>query len=503
MPDLGALMSEPETPATPPAPAAAPPPADTGHGLYRYAFLVGIGAFVTTFVQIRVTLGALPTNNLLKTGFLLKQDDMALFFFWATFAWNLKPVAGVLTDAFPIFGTRRRHYMMIGAVLAAASWLMMGAASGNYQLFLTAAIAMNTFTVLSSTVMGGMMVEAGQKFGAPGRISSLRQVVQSASQILGPTAGGILAGYAYGWTTGIAAGTLLLLAITTFVVHDEKQVATSAPLSPEEAARPRYAPTATVIGGLTVLAAIGVALLVFVPELQKVGISLLALEFVLLSILALAMVPTRNPVIVRAQGQLTEIFGSRTLWLAVAMLALVYTVPGLHTALYYQQTEVLKFTPEYIGNLGSIEGTLGIISAVLYGVLCRRFPLQRMLIVGVGLASLTTFGYLAYGASTAPWVHGSNAFTGVLAELALMDLAVRSTPKGCEALGFSLMMATRNFGIALSDVLGTAIMEQFHVPFRNMVIVNGSTTLVVLLFVFALPAAVMMRKEGDPAKAAA
>lgn len=469
-----------------------------GHGLARYAFLVGVGAFATTFSQLRVTVGSLPTNHLLKDGFHLEKDQMALFFFWATFAWNLKPVAGVLTDAFPIFGTRRRHYMMLGATMAGVFWLVMGAVSFDYKLLLAAAVLMNCFTVLSSTVMGGMMVEAGQKFGAPGRISALRQVVQSVSQILGPMAGGYLAAYAYGWTTGVAAFTVLLLAVTTFFVHQEQQVTERPPLTEEEANRPRYRPPGAVIAGIVGLAVIATGLAIS-EDLRNIGISLLALESVLLIILGLAMVPSVNPVIVRAQGQLTQIFGSRTLWLGVFMLFLIYTVPGLNTALYYQQSEVFKFEDAFIGQLGSIEGAVGIVAALLYGVGCKRFTLRQLLIGGVASAAVATYGYMLYSQGTAPAIHGATAFTGVIAELALMDLAVRSTPKGCEALGFSLMMAIRNFGIAMSDVVGTSIMEKFDVSFNTMVIVNGTTTLIVLGFVFFLPASVVSRREGEAA----
>jgi predicted MFS family arabinose efflux permease len=397
-------------------------------------------------------------------------------------------------------GTRRRNYMILGATMAAAGWLLMGSVSANYQLLLGAAVVMNCFTVLSSTVMGGLMVEAGQLYGAPGRISSLRQVVQSASQILGPMAGGWLAGMAYGWMTGVAAFTMLLLAATTFFVHKEKPVEARAPLTAEERARPRYKPPVQVLVGLTALAAIA-GYLATTADLRNVGFSLLALESVLLIILGLAVAPTQNPVIVRAQGQLTQIFGSTTLWLAVFMLFLVYTVPGLNTALYYQQTEVHKFDNAFIGQMGSLEGAVGIVAALGYGFACRRFSLRQLLVGGVSLSAITTYGYMFYAHDTAPFIHGSTAFCGVLAELALMDLAVRSTPRGCEALGFSLMMATRNFGIAMSDVIGTEIMEKFEVSFRNMVIVNGTTSLAVLAFVLLLPPAIMNRKEGEAAAA--
>lgn len=480
---------------TPPDAAAKAPPGQDRSGLWRYAFLVGIGAFATTFAQQRVVAN-IPTTALLKDGFHLEREEVAVFFFWATFAWNLKPVAGVFTDAFPLFGTRRRNYMMLGATLAGVCWLAMGALSTQYEALLLASMAMNAFTVLSSTVMGGMMVEAGQAYGAPGRISSLRQVVQSVAQVIGPMAGGALAGMAFGWTTGIAACTVFALAATTFFVHHEERISTRAPLTEEERARPRYRPPPKVLGALAGLAGLA-TYLVIREDLRNIGISLFALMFVLVVILGLAMAPTENPVIVRAQGQLTQIFDSRTLWFAVFMLFLVYTVPGLFTSLYYQQTDELKFSDEYIGFLGSLEGGVGIAAAVLYGVICRRLRLRELILGGVGLSALATFTYLTYDQQTAPFVHGGTGFFGVMAELALMDLAVRSTPKGCEALGFSLMMAVRNFGIAMSDVIGTLIMDHYHVSFNTMVVVNGATSLAVLVFVFFLPASVIHQREGE------
>ena len=471
-------------------------PAPAGHhGLWRYAFLVCIGAFATTFAQMK-QIGQLPLNALLKDHFHLEREQVALFFFWGTFPWTVKPIAGVLTDAFPIFGTRRRHYMMVGAFMASLSWVVMGVLSDQYQALLGAALVMNAFMVLSSTVMGGMMVEAGQLFGAPGRISSLRQIIQSISGVIGPAIGGMLAGKAFGYTAGIGTATLLALAVSTFFVHKEARVTATAPLTEEERARPRFRPKAAVLAALAILAGMATGF-ASSADLRNIGVSLFALLGVFVVIVLLGVAPTQNPVIVRAQAQLTQIFASKTLWLAVLMLFLVYTVPGLHTSLYYMQTDQLKFSPQVIGGLLSIESFVGIGAAFAYAFLCRRVRLREMIIASVGLASIATFGYLVYDGDTAWWVHGSNGIVGVLAELALMDLAVRSTPKGCEALGFALMMAVRNFGISMSDVIGTLIMDRFAVEFSTMVVVNGVTTLAVLAFVVFLPAAVVKRREGE------
>src|SRR5437762_7109582 len=42
------------------------------------------------------------------------QDRVAGYFFLAEFTNYIKPLAGVLSDAIPFLGTRRRHYLLYG-----------------------------------------------------------------------------------------------------------------------------------------------------------------------------------------------------------------------------------------------------------------------------------------------------------------------------------------------------------------------------------------------------
>jgi predicted MFS family arabinose efflux permease len=464
-------------------------------GLREYVLLVGVGAFVTTFAQSRV-LGLLPTTFLLKEQFHLPKESVAFFFFWVTFPWNVKPLVGILTDAFPLFGTRRRHYMLLGSTGAVLLWLLMGASSRNYLWLLYATLGMNIATVLASTVMGGLMVEAGQAYGAPGRMSSLRQVVMNAAAIVAPLLGGYLAARAYGWTAAIGAAASLGLAVCTFVVLREPRVDPARygemPASAHIAQRPPLRMTLGLIG-LTALA----TSLLAVADLRNVAYSLYGLVVAFVIIMVTAVIPTPNPVIVRAQHQLSQIFRSSALWIAAFLVFLVYTVPGYNTALVYQQSDVLKFGKPFIGLLKSLEGVFGVGAALCYAFLCRRLNLRALMLGGVGLNGLMTFLYLIYAASTAPFVHSLSGFAAILSELALMDLAIRATPRGCEALGFALMMSVRNFGTSISDVLGTQLMDQYHIPFGTLIAVNALLTLAVLVFVPLLPRAVLSRREGE------
>src|SRR5262249_53969277 len=112
-----------------------PPAPDPGLTLRQYYVMIGLGAFVTTLCQPGV-IGRLPLRLFLKDHLDLSAQAVATFTFVTAFAWNVKPVAGILSDAVPLFGTRRRHYMMIGAAMAALGWLAMGVLPPTYRWLL-------------------------------------------------------------------------------------------------------------------------------------------------------------------------------------------------------------------------------------------------------------------------------------------------------------------------------------------------------------------------------
>ena len=407
---------------------------DTGLTLRQYYVMVGLGAFVTTIAQPAV-IGRLPLQLLLKNELHFNAQMLAAFLVVTTFAWNVKPLAGILSDAFPLFGTRRRNYMLLGAAMAAVCWFLIGVVPRSYLPLALAAFGANAFMVIASTVMGGLMVEAGQKFGISGRVTSIRQALQSTVSLGNGILGGYLAAVAFGWTAGIATALLLVLAVTTFFVLTERPVA----------------------------------------------------------------VRDRD-VLTNASHELATLFGSKTLWASGCFLALVYISPGFTTPLLFMQTDTLKFTTPYIGLMESIEGAAGLLGALIYGVVCRRFNLRQLLTTAIALNVTVTLLYLWYSHTTAPFIHAIVGFAVIGSELALMDLAVRSTPPGCESLGFSLMMSARNFALGGSDVIGSWLVDSRGWVFHELVWLNAGTTALVLVFIPFLPRAVMSRKDGEAAR---
>jgi BT1 family protein len=394
--------------------------------------IIAVGVLATTLAQTDV-LARLPLQNLLKNELHLDRTANAAFFFWAGLAWYLKPLAGVLTDAFPLFGSRRRGYLITGATLAALAWLGMGATRHDYRDLLLVAIVLNVFMVVCSTVIGGYMVETARATAGSGRLTAVRQFVQQGCAIVTGPAAGYLASLAFGWTALTCGGVMALLAPATALFLRERRRRLAA-----------------------------------------------------------------REVLANARAQLGSIATARTMWGAAGLMALFYAAPGFGTAIFYRQQNELHLDTHMQGFLGLIAGACGVAAAIGYGALCRRLNLRTLLVVGMALGTAANLGYLFYSSwERAQLIDGLNGFGYTLAELALMDLAVRATPAGSEGLGFALMVSVRNFALFGTDWFGSKLLDAYHVSFDSLVLANSATTAVTVPLVFLLPAVIVGRRDAE------
>ncbi len=188
--------------------------------LRRMFFLISAGLFITTLGQPGV-IGQLPFRFLFKNQFHLNAAEQANFFAIATFAWYLKPLAGLLCDSFPLFGTRRRSYLLLAGVVAGLTWSLFAVAPRSYAAFFWLMMSLNVSMVIASTSIGGLLVEAGQEGGATGRLASVRYAIDGVINVIAGPLGGWLAARAFGWTAGLGAMLLFLLVPVTLVLVKE------------------------------------------------------------------------------------------------------------------------------------------------------------------------------------------------------------------------------------------------------------------------------------------
>jgi hypothetical protein len=400
--------------------------------LFRLGLVIVFGIFATTLPQPQV-LGRLPLQFLLKNEVSVTREQMAAFFFWCSLAWYLKPIAGILTDAFPLFRTRRRHYLLISSVFACSSWIGMAFVPHRYEALLWGAMIVNLFMVMASAVIGAFLVEAGQNLCATGRLTALRLSVDNfCGLVVGPL-GGLLATVGFIWTTGANAACVLSIFPIAYIFLRERPVAKD----------------------------------------------------------------RASDVFNNAGQQLMTIVRSRNLWMALLFIALFYFSPGFSTPLFYRQTDELHFSKQAIGNLGVFSSFFGILAAVGYSQLIKRVQIRTMLLIGVVTSAAGTLLYLFYSTWTrAMFIESQNGLFFSLAELAILDLAARATPKGCEGLGYSLMLSIRNVAGSAADIVGSHLADHKW-SFGSLVFLNAGTTAIVLLLLPFLPAALMRSKDRE------
>jgi hypothetical protein len=200
----------------------------------------------------------------------------------------------------------------------------------------------------------------------------------------------------------------------------------------------------------------------------------------------------------QAGKQFVKIANAKTMWAAAGFMSLFYCAPGIMTAVFYRQQDVLHMTTEGQGTLVFLSGSFGVLAAALYGgFACRRFNLHTLLICCLLFGAAAQLGYLFYSTvGRARIIESFNGFGYTLAEVAMMHLAVRATPSGSEGLGFALMMSVRNLSLFGSDWVGSKLLEVYHLHFSTLVIANGAFSLLAVPLVFLLPALMVDNKDA-------
>jgi hypothetical protein len=185
--------------------------------------------------------------------------------------------------------------------------------------------------------------------------------------------------------------------------------------------------------------------------------------------------------------------------LAAAVAFLFYFSPGIQTAQFYAQQNDLHLTTQQQGNLVSMGATFGVLAAVLYGAFAaKRFMLRHLLVACIVIGAGSQAAYVFYNTyAGARFIDSFNGFGFTLAEIAMMHVAVRATPAGCEALGFAILIAVRNMGFFGGDWLGAALQDHFHLSFHTLAAINGAGSLLAIPVVLLMPAAVVMCRDGQ------
>jgi len=340
--------------------------------------------------------------------------QVAEFFTITTLPWLIKPLYGLLSDFVPLFGRRRTSYFLLTTALAAAFGFSLGA----------------------------------------------------------------LTEHPYGWLVGLFTAMGFGLAFTD-VLTDALMV---------EAGKPRGLTGA--FQGIQWAAVYGASILVgvvggyFAEHRNLRGAFVVAAVFPLLSLGAVAAI-VREPAARVDPAKLRETWravraalGQRTVWLVAGFIFFFAFSPSFGPPLLYYQTDVLKFSQQFIGHLTALTSIGAIAGALLYAPLSRRVPLRRLINWFVGLIVAGTLAYLLYrDAASAVVIDTVYGATYMLAQLAMLDLAAKVCPRRIEATFFALLMSVYNGGAQGSQVIGGYLYD--WAGYTTLILVSAVTSALV------------------------
>ncbi|MEI7986797.1 MAG: MFS transporter [Armatimonadota bacterium] len=159
--------------------------------------------------------------------------------------------------------------------------------------------------------------------------------------------------------------------------------------------------------------------------------------------------------------EVVRILKHRPVWPAAVIWLLWSFAPGFSTPLLYYLTNVIKASDTQYGLFFAIFAFSFIPTFLLYGYLCQRVSLKKLLWWGTVVAVPQMFPLLfLHSPNQALLLAVPIGLSGGIATAAYIDLLMRSCPKGLEGTG--MMLADTGYFVALrfGDVFGSWLYKQ-------------------------------------------
>jgi MFS family permease len=334
--------------------------------------------------------------------------------------WVVKPLYGMVSDFIPLFGYRRRSYLLLAnvAVVAAFLWAtqVLAPSAIIFALVLTA-IALAT----ASTVCGALLVENGQRLHASAAFINQQWLWFNVAVMAASLLGGELIEYLS------PAGAL----------HVALGIAAALPIA-------------------------AIASIALVDE-QRTGINTAEFRHALRGFL--------------------DTFRSGTLWLIAGFLFLYYFSPGFGTPLYFYQTDRLHFSQGFIGLLSSVSAGGWVAGGLIYRFWLRDMTTRTLLVMSIVGGTLATLAFLGMiDETTAIVVYFVNGIVGMIANIATLSLAADHCPEGSEGFAFAALMSVINLATPLSDSIGALLYEHvFHAELAPLIVVSAAFTALIIV----------------------
>lgn len=438
------------------------------------------------FVEGALGLARLAQTFLLKDDLHLGPAEMSATLGVLALPWTIKPLYGFLSDGFPIFGYRRRSYLVLAGAIGFLSYssLAWGLGSGDSGSGISSNSIALTITVISLLLSSASIALADVV--ADGIV--VQKTRDAATNGDDPAIAGGLQSVCWG---SASIGALISAYFSGSLLET---------MSPREVFG---------IASVLPLAVAGMSLLIEEEPVTRKKKS----EAVLVSgskeLAQNTELPLNEDTIYAddAKSSIQEQISS--LWAALSQpniykpilfIFLWQATPTSEGAMLYFLTNDIGFGPEFLGRVRLVTAASSLLGVWLYNQYLRRVAIKDVLLwtsiisVPLGLTQLLLISHYnrELGIPDSAFIFGDDVALSILGEMAFLPtlvLAARLCPPGVEAVLFATLMSIYNgastvgteVGAALTKVLG--VTESDFSNLALLTIICNVSSLVPLVFI--------------------
>jgi folate/biopterin transporter len=427
------------------------------------------------FVEGALGLARLAQTFLLKDTLHLGPAEMAALTGLFTLPWTVKPIYGFISDGFPLFGYRRRSYLVVAGLVGCLSYTALGADFWN----MLEPYAASSAAVADATVAAG--------------VSSAGWLGRHVSHLQGTIAALILSSACIAFSDVVADG---IVVQRTRESDDPKVAGGLQSLCWGSAA----------LGGLISAYFSGSLLEIMGPRevFQITAVLPLLVATIALFVdekpvweqsklhdaSALHGVEGVKPV--QADGiqeQVSALWSAikqPAIWRPALFIFLWQSTPTGDSAMLYFMTNDLGFGPEFLGRARLISAASTLVGVWGYQKFLRSVPIKDILFwttvasapLGMIQLLLITHANRDIGIPDGAFILGDDVVLSILGEFAFLPtlvLAARLCPPGVEAVLFATLMSIFNGASTVGTEVGAALTKYLSITesnFDNLALLN-------------------------------
>jgi len=424
------------------------------------------------FVEGALGLARLAQTFLLKDELHLGPAELSALTGVFTLPWTIKPLYGFLSDGFPLFGYRRRSYLVLAGLVGCFSysavghdfWGLLGdSATGSTSVAYTvgALVVSSACIAVSDVVADGIVVQKTRESAEtdPALAGGLQSLCWGSAAV-----GGLLSAYFSGSLLEVMKpqDIFSLTAILPFVVATIGFLIDEEPISKTKAVETESNGAMTTTGN----------------DAQEDPFKDIKLQM----------------------SSLWEAIKQPEIYKPAAFIFLWRSTPTTDGAMLFFMTDDLGFGPEILGRVSFIGAFASLFGVWLYNTYLKTKSIKDILFWStiisfpLGLLDLVliTHANRLIGLPDTWFVFGDDVVLSVLGEIAFLPslvLAARLCPKGVEAVLFATLMSINNGAGTVGTEIGAFLTKTLAVTetnFDNLALLSfvcNLTSLYPLLFI--------------------